>query len=87
MEPGTSRSPIDVDLQERGSDNSGDPLDLDAEIEGAGDPDLGHDKMDEDEGSPPPADRSDLTRPSSMGHGHGPGGSHSQHRYHPHYHG
>lgn len=83
---GPRASPIDVDLQERGSDNSGEPLDLDAEIEEAGDLDLGGDEMDQDEGTPPPADRSDLTTPS-MGHGHGPGGSHPQRRYHPHYHG
>jgi hypothetical protein len=85
----TRGSPIDVDL---GSDNLGEPLELDADLEGVGNLDLAGDKMDEDEGSekgtPPPADRSEFTMVST-GRAHSHGGPHSpsQRRYHPHYHG
>jgi hypothetical protein len=87
----TRGSPIDVDLH-ADSDSSGEPLELDADLERGGDPDLAGDKMDEDEGSErrtrPPADRSDFaTAMTGLGNGHG--GPHSQrsHQSHPHCHG
>jgi len=48
---------LDIDLQEGGSDNSGELLDSDAEIEVYDDLELGGDEMDEDEGIPPPPGR------------------------------
>lgn len=81
----TRGSPIDIDLH-AGSDSSDELLELDADLERAGDPDLAGDEMDEDEGSekrtPPTADRSDFTT-AMAGPGNGHCGPHSQRTYHP----
>ena len=85
----TRGSPIEVDLR-TGSDSSGEMLELDADLERAGDLDLAADAMDEDEGSerrtPPPADRSDFTM-AMTGPENGHCGPHSQQKYHPNYNG
>lgn len=85
MGTSTGDSPIDVDLQEGGSDNSGEPLHLDADPQEGGDLDLEGDEMDEDQASErgTPPDHSDFTA-ASMGPGQGQRGSHSQGKYHPH---
>jgi len=84
----TRESPIDVDLH-ADSDSSDEELELDADLERGGDPDLAGDEMDEDGGNEsrtrPPADRSDFTTAMTRpGNGHG--GPHSQRIHHPHPH-